>query len=164
MAINRQSTLPDVCFAVCSALDRAGTTVVLTGGSAATVYAPTVYQSGDADFVITMHADDHGAEILANLGYRRKGQTYEHEDNPYTLEFPRGPLAVGDDLISSWETLRRDDEILHILSRTDSVRDRLMWFYLDDDRGPVDLAKIRNWSVREGFPDRFEDFFSRLTE
>jgi hypothetical protein len=46
------ASLEDVCFAVCTALQNAGTIAVLTGGSAATYYAPAAYQSRDADFII----------------------------------------------------------------------------------------------------------------
>lgn len=42
-----------------TALTEAGVTAVLTGGSAATFYAPHAYQSGDLDFVVTM-PDDEG--------------------------------------------------------------------------------------------------------
>ena len=163
MAIDGESTLTDVCFTICTALEHVGVTAVLTGGSAAAVYAPTVYQSRDADFIVTMHAAG-GAEALSELGYVEKGGTYFHRLSPFTLEFPHGPLAVGDDLITAWETLRKDGLVLHILSRTDSVRDRLMWFYLDNDRSAlraaVGVAKsglfdeeiVRDWSEREGFP------------
>jgi hypothetical protein len=50
------SSLVDVAFAVCTALDRDGITAVLTGGSAATFYAPEAYQSEDADFVLSFDA------------------------------------------------------------------------------------------------------------
>jgi hypothetical protein len=56
-AITETSSLEDVCFAACTALERAGTVAVLTGGSAATYYAPEAYQSGDADFIITFSSD-----------------------------------------------------------------------------------------------------------
>ncbi|MGC1379984.1 MAG: hypothetical protein WA814_03030 [Candidatus Baltobacteraceae bacterium] len=127
--ITAASTLKDVCFAVCTALDRAGTVAVLTGGSAATYYAPESYQSRDADFVIEFSADRaHAAEAVRQLGYREVGGTYHHSTSPFTLEFPPGPLAIGDDLVHSYETVKREDEVLYVLSRTDSLRDRLAAF------------------------------------
>lgn len=51
MSINATTPLAEVATAVCSALDRTGITAVLTGGSAATYYAPEAYQSSDIDFV-----------------------------------------------------------------------------------------------------------------
>jgi hypothetical protein len=141
VAINAKSSLADVCFEVCTALDLVGFTAVLAGGSAASVYAPAAYQSRDADFIIALRGAG-GAEVLTRLGYAEHSGTYEHAENQYTLEFPRGPLAIGDDLVTAWDTMRRADQILHILTRTDCVRDRLMWFYTDNDRRSLGLVQF----------------------
>lgn len=175
--ITGTSSLEDVCFAVCTALQRAGTVAVLTGGSAATYYAPESYQSGDADFIITFSSDSASAgAALRSLGYREFGGTYHHDKSLFTLEFPPGPLAVGDDLISSYDTVRRNEDVLHVISRTDSVRDRLIWFYVHTDRsalaaavavadsGPLDLTLIERWSKREGQASRFAEFLGYLQQ
>jgi hypothetical protein len=173
MPIGAGSSLADVCFEVCTELDRAGITAVLTGGSAATVYAPAVYQSRDADFVITLRRTG-GSAALSRLGYEERGGIYHHRTNRFTLEFPRGPLAIGDDLVSDWDTLRQDDRVLYILTRTDCVRDRLLWFYVYNDRsalsaaigvaesGVIDRAAIRDWSSREGYAEQCAYFFSNF--
>ncbi len=174
--IREETTLQDVCFAVCSALQRAGTVAVLTGGSAATYYAPESYQSLDADFVISFSADGvRAADAMRSLGYSERGGIYFHELNRFTVEFPPGPLAVGNDLIQSYATVRRDDELLHVLSRTDCVRDRLSSFYYFTDRsalaaaiavalsGPIDLDSIERWSLREGQGSRFAEFRGSLS-
>ena len=61
--ITATSTLADVAFAVCTALHTNGGVAVLTGGSAATYYAPDAYQSRDLDF---LHAFDPCRERLAS--------------------------------------------------------------------------------------------------
>ena len=73
--IRPSSTLTEVAFSVCTALHRAGYTVVMTGGSAATFYAPRAYVSDDIDFVITLKGTG-GEEALKQLGYHRKGDYY----------------------------------------------------------------------------------------
>lgn len=173
MAIGVGSSLTDVCFEVCTALDRAGFNAVLTGGSAASVYAPSVYQSRDADFVITLRGT-RGGDALSQLGYERRDDIYHHRVNPFTLDFPRGPLAIGEDLVTDWDTLRRGGQVLYILSRTDCVRDRLLWFYVYTDRsalaaaigvaesGSIDREAIREWSSREGYEGQCDYFFSNL--
>jgi len=84
--IDESFSLVDVCFAVCTALDNVGTTVVLSGGSAATYYAPQAYQSRDADFVITMRGNaGANALVMNNLGYEQLGGTYVHNINRYTM-------------------------------------------------------------------------------
>jgi hypothetical protein len=173
--ITEESSLEDVCFAVCTALTHAGTVAVLTGGSAATYYAPQAYQSGDADFIITFSSDTALAgNVLRDLGYREIGGTYHHNMNIFTVEFPPGPLAIGSDLVSSHDTIQRGSEILYVLSRTDCVRDRLASFYFFDDRsalaaaiavaqsGHVNLGAIRRWSESEGQASRFAEFYESL--
>jgi hypothetical protein len=173
--ITAASSLEDVCFAVCTALHIAGTVAVLTGGSAATYCAPAAYQSGDADFIIKFSMDvTSAADAIRNLGYREAGGSYFHDENLFTLEFPPGPLAIGDDLVRSHETVQRGDEILHVLTRTDCVRDRLASFYFFTDRsafaaaiavarsGPVDMRKIERWSVEEAKAARFAEFRDAL--
>ena len=119
-----------------------------------------------------MHAPG-GGSVLASLGYALKGQTYEHPANRYTVDFPAGPLAIGNDLITLWDTRRRNCELLNILSRTDCVRDRLMSFYVYADRsalsaaigvarsGAIDVALVRRWSARERYTTQCEEFFER---
>lgn len=50
--ISQNSTLIDVAFAVCTGLDAAGITAVLTGGAATMLYAGEMLPSDDADFII----------------------------------------------------------------------------------------------------------------
>ena len=170
------STLTDVAFAVCTALDDAGVTAVLTGGSAATFYAPEAYQSVDLDFVITMNASRQGHDVLTALGFVEAGGVHRHPKTRFTLDFPRGPLAVGDDTISAWNTVHRDGELLHVLSPTDSCRDRLASFlFWNDFSGleqalavaraqAVDLPLIKSWCRRERQPQKLDVFETRLTE
>lgn len=174
MVISASSTLEDVCYEVCTALHDAGTTVVLTGGSAATVYAPESYQSRDADFIITLHAIAAGL-VLTGLGYESQRGVYSHNLSGYTLEFPRGPLQIADKVITRWETRRRGDRLLHILSPNDCVRDRLLWFYGYGDRSAlsaaigvasreaIDLNIIRDWSAEMGNAREFAIFVQSLS-
>lgn len=174
MTIRASSSLADVAFAVCTVLKENEITGVLTGGSAATFYAPNVYQSRDLDFVITIataRGRKQAGAALIGLRYRLAGQTYIHASNPFTVEFPPGPLAIGDDLVEKWNTVKRRTEILHVLTPTDCVRDRLLWFYLQPtdrsslraavgvaQRKDIDLRGIAKWSRREGFEARFREF------
>ena len=178
MTISERSSLDDVAFVVCTTLSTCDITAVLTGGSAATIYAPEAYQSRDVDFIIQFGGHDErkkGVVALAELGYNLKGQTYVHARNQFTLEFPTGPLSIGDDLVKKWSIMRRGDLALNIISATDCVRDRLLWFYLKPtDRSSlraavgaakhhnVDIDFIREWSAREGFADKFYEFERQL--
>lgn len=176
MTINSDTTLRELAFIVCTALNRNGTTAVLSGGGAATIYAPEAYQSRDLDFVLSYWSSFGGESDrpLRDLGFEARGGTYRHQDTIFTVEFPAGPLAVGDELIDSWATLTDQDYLLHIITPTDSVRDRLAWFLFNNDYAgldqalsvarsqPVDLDRIEEWCKREGREDKFAVFSHRL--
>jgi len=163
-------TLEDVCFAVCTALDAVGTTAVLTGGSAATYYAPSVYQSMDADFVIVFGNSELGVQALHRIGFAESGGIYRSDWSPYVLEFPVGPLMIGREHIADFATVRRGRETLHVLHPTDCVRDRLLWYFHYGDFSAlgaavgvaagheVDMEGIRDWSERERAIAKFELF------
>lgn len=171
------TSLRELAFLVATALRDAGETAVLTGGGAATIYSEAAYQSRDLDFVWTMRSAlgrVPAAPILA-LGFRPDRGGYAHPDSPYTLEFPPGPLAIGDELVTAWEVLEDGaGRVLPILSPTDSVRDRLAHLiHYRDFRGleqallvargqTVDLARIEAWCRREGGDREWETFRSRL--
>jgi hypothetical protein len=179
VGITRDSSLREVAFAVCTALDRAGVTAVLTGGGAATLYAPAAIQSFDLDFVLEVYSDAKSpGKALEALGFRREGHDYRHRTSRFQLEFPPGPLAIGDERIERWSTLREGADVLHVITATDSCRDRLaaFAFYHFQDRSAlaqacavyaaarkaVDLKRLRDWSRRERMLDGFEEFASRV--
>lgn len=166
MTLAAGAGLAAVAFAVCSALERAGETAVLCGGSAAAYYAADRYASRDVDFVL------HGAaarrtvdRALAQIGYERAagGWWYSHPLLPFTIDFPVGPLAIGREKITAWRTERRGDEILHLLAPLDVVRDRFLHYWAWGDEGAlavavavarrraadVDLVAFRAWTERE---------------
>jgi hypothetical protein len=162
--IHSESSLIDGAFAVCTAFDAAGFTAVLCGGSAATFYAPDAYMSADDDFVLTVELPRHEiSAIMAPLGFRESGRIYVHNAVVWTVDFPRGPLAIGRDIVTTWTTERRSDEILHVISPTDSVRDRFMHYFAWNDysgltqavavaraqRERVDLEAFRVWADAE---------------
>ncbi len=175
MSIEADSSLREVAFSVCTALHQASITAILTGGSAATVYAAGAYQSRDLDFVLSFAAPGGGA-VLAALGYRLVGGTYQHAVSPLTLDFPPGPLMVGGDLVSTWDTVRDGERLLHILSPTDCCRDRLAGFLFWNDRGSlaqalavaraerprIDLDVVRDWCEREGQLAKLREFAAEL--
>ncbi len=174
--IDASTTLVDVAFAVCSALDLVGVKAVMSGGSAATFHAPDACQSDDLDFVITFGGGPTAVDALANLGYTRHGDFYEHAESRFPLEFPPGPLMVGTEQLKTWLTDRRGAEILHVLTATDSCRDRLAQYLFWNDfsaldqavavcrakRAEIDLAVVRSWCERERQLEKYGLFQERV--
>ncbi len=174
--IDESTTLRELAFIVCTALDHAGSQAVLTGGGAATVYAPETCQSLDIDFVFSFWSavESVSANPLFELGFERENSLYRHPKNPITVEFPAGPLKVGADDILHWDTLKENSQLLHILTPTDCVRDRLAWYLFADDyasleqavsvalKHQIDLELVGSWCAREGESKKFEAFLHRL--
>jgi hypothetical protein len=157
--ISNASTLDDIAFAVCTALERVRIEAVLTGGSAAAHYAPSALQSYDADFVLRF-GDPSGSVVaaLASLGFNRHANGFfEHASTPFTVEFPAGPLAVGSEILHDYATEYRGAEILRVLSPTDAVRDRFMAFFAWGDISALHAALTVAWAIGDAFYlDAFE--------
>ena len=171
MTLGPRSTLATVAHAVGDALRRHGITAVLTGGACASLYAAGRYQSQDMDFIATGGVSQAALDqALATVGFRRAGDRYVHPRVRFYVEFPRGPLAIGDDY--QIEPVVRSHGGLRTLalSATDSCRDRLAAFYHWHDRQSLRVAvwiassqrvamtRIRDWSLAEGFSERYEEF------
>ena len=92
-------------------------------------------------------------------------------------------MAIGRDIVTTWSTERRNDEVLHVISATDCVRDRFMHYFAWNDysglmqavavakaqRDRVDLDAFRAWTEIELRETPFYDrsrvaaFFEALT-
>ncbi len=179
MSIGPMSTLVDLAYEVCTALDLNGITAVLSGGGAATVYAPDAYQSRDLDFILQLSATDGlpNDQPLRDIGFNQRDRSgiYSHALVVFTLEFPPGPLAIGAEIITQWQTLHREETaLLHIITPTDSVRDRLAAAIHWNDfmsirqavavaaRHEVDLNVIESWCDSEGGARQFRSFIDAL--
>jgi len=167
------STLQEVAVAVGAHLASRGIRAVLTGGACVAIHTGH-YISKDADFVLQGRVSQRGLdEALRELGFARKGAEYVHSEVPFTVEFPPGPLSIGDDLAIIPIELSLGNRAALGLSATDSCRDRLAAFYHWNDRQalalaveiararPVDLGLIREWSAREGKTAEFGEFLGK---
>jgi hypothetical protein len=177
MKITAATTLRDVAFIVCTALDRSGAKAVLSGGGAAVVWSDGAVQSLDLDMIFVAGGPAPSG-VLTALGYSLSADQYVHESNPFTLEFPKGPLAVGGDLVERWHTLHEHRRVLHLLTPTDSCRDRLAGFLYWNDRGSldqavavarkqrdhIDFATIERWCRREGHAGKHDEFREQLDQ
>ena len=172
LTIRAQDTLTDVAFKVCTALSEDGIDAVLCGGSAAEVYVPQDYQSGDVDFVASwLVADERLERSLARIGYAKQGRIYVSGENPVTVDFPSDTVMIWDEAIKGYDTMARDGLVLNITTPYDTVRDRLCWFFWDrpDYQAMkvavavarsfnVDLAELKSWAERIGEASRFAEF------
>lgn len=166
------ATHEEIAAAVSEALRGHGITAVMSGGGCVSVYSENKYQSDDLDF-IDSYRDRFGIQTaLAQVGFFSDVDRYFK--NPTTriyLEFPPGPVMVGNEFAREpvdWET---PDGRIRMLSPTDCVKDRLAKFYAWNDpqslyqallvvaAQPVNLREVERWSTKsEGQSGRFKFF------
>lgn len=171
MTIARRSSLADVAAEVAKALNAARISAVLTGGACATIYSKGAYQSHDLDFIIRSGGTRRSLDVaMASIGFHRDGDRYVHAATPFFVEFPRGPLAIGEDVAITPVELKVGGGRTLALSSTDACRDRLAAFYHWSDRqsldvaveialaNPVNMRIVRRWSQIENALEQFDEF------
>lgn len=164
----KDKSLGEIAAYVAEHLHKNSINVVLTGGSCVSIYTENRYQSFDLDFIEeTSSGRKRIAAILAQLGFQEKNRYFVHPDTPYFIEFPSGPLAIGDEPISEVAQLEFSTGSLRLLSPTDCIKDRLANFYHWKDRQcleqaimvaaetEVDMEEIERWSQHEGMTEEF---------
>lgn len=171
MRLTNTSTLRDAIQVVAGALNKAGIRAVLVGGACATVYSGWSYQSEDVDLILRSTPTQKELDsALASVGFTRREAQYFHRETEFFVEFPRGPLAIGQDLSIVPVQLAVGRSSVPALSPTDSCRDRLAAFYHWGDRQSLDVAiaiavrhrinlrLVRSWSDGEGAAAKFKEF------
>lgn len=172
-AIHEAMTIEEVAALVCTALERQGIHVVLCGGAVVSIYSENEYESYDLDFVATGLAGRPGG-VMEDLGFTREGRHWRHPRSRFWVEFPPGPVQVGDATVREFARRSTPLGVLHLLAPTECVMDRLAGYYHWSDpqcldqalsvarRQSVDLSRIEEWSRSEGEDARFRDFVERL--
>lgn len=156
---------------VCQSLEDAGISVTLTGGGCVATWSEGKYVSRDLDFIEEGPVPRGRVRaVLENLGFEERKKYFVHPASQFFVEFPTGPLMVGDERIEAVERRDTPTGSLRLLSPTDCVKDRLAAFFHWNDRQAleqallvaraqdVNLKEIRRWSKAEGESAKFETF------
>jgi hypothetical protein len=173
--ITASTTLEELAAIVSSTLEAAGIKAVLSGGAVVSIYTNNEYESNDLDFV-SPASTRRIAEAIAPLGFERKGRMFSHSSTPLFVEFPAGPLAIGDELIRETEVgeKRTAAGTIRLLTPTQCVMDRLAAYFHWNDLQSLDqavmvassqkisLAKLDAWAKREGASDKLGKFKQQL--
>ncbi len=169
-----EMTMGELAAFVCSHLQKNGIDVVLSGGGCVAIYSEGRYVSYDLDFVENISSGRRKLkEVLAAIGFEEEAKYFTHPKTQYLLEFPAGPLAVGDEAPQKIIVLSFETGELLTLSPTDCVKDRLAaYFHWNDQQcleqallvasaSDIDIAEIERWSLKEGNEKKFL-YFSDL--
>jgi hypothetical protein len=160
---------------VCETLSAAGITVTLTGGSCVAIWSEGRYVSKDLDFIEEGPVTRQQVKAaLAGIGFTEKKRYFEHADTEFLVEFPAGPLMVGDERVEKPMERQTAAGVLRLLSPTDCVKDRLAAFFHWNDQQALEQAvmvahaqavnmnDIRRWAGNEGMSEHFTVFTEKL--
>jgi hypothetical protein len=159
----KSMTQAELAAYVQSHLRQSGIEVILSGGAAVGVFSENEYVSRDIDFVNASFAErKHIEEAMHKIGFSPVGRHFEHPDSVHIIEFPPGPLSIGNAMIKEIFELEFDTGVLQVISPTDCTKDRLAHYYHWGDRQclkqailvakhhQINLAEIEEWSRNEG--------------
>lgn len=173
--ITATTTVEELAALVSTSLEAAGIGAVLSGGAVVSIYTNNEYESNDLDFISPA---DTGkiAKAMASLGFKREGRMFSHPRTALFVEFPAGPLAVGDELIRPTEVAEKRTAAgtIRLLTPTQCVMDRLAAYFHWNDLQSLDqavmvacsqkisFAKLDAWAKRERAGEKLEKFKGQL--
>jgi hypothetical protein len=147
-------------------LQAAGVGSVLVGGAVVAIYTEGLYRSGDLDLIPNDLHRGKIPNILRSLGFHSsKSRYFKHPRCPHLfLEFPRGPVEIGEECPVVPDEIEVAGKKLQLLSPTDCVKDRLAGYIHWKSRANfeqallvcrkqarrVDLKAVERWCKREG--------------
>lgn len=174
MKISPSTTRLELAAIVTDALLKENINAVLVGGAVVSIYTDNEYESKDLDFI---SPDDHKTitRAMKNIGFKPIGKNFFHDSTEYSVEFPNGPIGIGDRVpIKPEGKILVNGITVILLSPTQSVMDRLAWFYFNNDRQCLDqavmivkrhavkLSEVKKWSIEEKMEDKFNIFLQVL--
>jgi len=173
----KDMSMEELASFVCSALEKEGIKTVLSGGCCVEIYSQGKYTSDDIDLIDRFNGGHRKIKsIMLRLGFREHSinRYFVHDETNLFIEFPRGPLGVGDAPIKDINSRKNETGILRLLTPTDCIKDRLASYYHWDDeqcleqaiwvaeKNDFDILSIEEWSKGESSLDKFEVFRYRL--
>ena len=173
----KEMSMEELGAFVCSALEKEGIETVLSGGCCVEIYSHGRYTSDDIDLIDRFNGGHRKIKaVMENLGFKehKLKRYFVHNETPLFIEFPRGPLGVGDAPIQTISKRKSETGILKLLTPTDCIKDRLAGYYHWDDEqnleqaiwvaqsNEFDMKAVEKWSENEGKMDKFSIFKERL--
>ena len=165
--------IPELACFVYEIVKEVGVEAILVGGACVSIYCENRYQSYNLDFVA--YEDLKLIEkILDAHGFKRTGRCFSHEKCPYIIDFVNPPIAIGNESIKVFETLKTSAGSFKMLTPTDSVKDRFSsYFHWNDEQAleqavlvaqdqTINMSSVKRWAKSEGHQEKLKHFLKRL--
>jgi len=171
----KEMNLNEIGGYICDALQVVNIDVVLSGGSCVEIYSQGTYTSKDLDFINRYNESKKMIEkVMLSLGFKQENRYFFHDDIEYLIEFPPGPLGVGDSPVDEINQIETETGVLRLLTATDCIKDRLAAYYHWDDaqslqqaiwvaqKNKFDLESIVKWSETENMLQKYLIFLEGI--
>ncbi len=152
-------------------LSAGGVGTVLVGGAVVAIYSSGIYRSGDINLVPDEFQRTLIADILQKIGFVKSGRHFVHPECKHIfVDFPIGPVALGDDYKIKPDEREVAGKILKLLSPTDCVKDRLASYIHFNTRDffdqavlvaksqKVNMNNIKAWCAKENSSEIYKEF------
>lgn len=166
-SITRMS-LAELVAHVQSHLAAAGIVTTMSGGSCVTIWSHNAYHSDDIDLIPEgIGQRTRIRAMMLSLGFSEHRRYFTHPETKLFVEFPAGPLSVGEEKPREIAEVVTATGTMRLLSPTDCIKDRLTWWFHNNDRQcleqaiavakatRVDVVELRRWADGEGKDDAF---------
>ncbi len=150
--------ITELAAIVTNHLQQQGIEVVLVGGLAVEIYTHNLYLTKDIDMVNTNYQRSQTLhKAMAELGFSKQGRVYVNATTDITIEFPPGPLSVGNELIRTTTVASMAHGNIPILRVEDVIKDRLAaYIHWGDRQSLVQATAIL--LTHQLTPAAFQDF------
>lgn len=158
-----------------SSLREKGIEVILSGGAAVAIHSSNKYVSKDLDLINVYGVNRRKIrDTMTAIGFYEEGRYFKHPDSQFFVEFPPGPLSIGEEPVKQIVEKKLSTGVLKVISPTDCVKDRLAAYYhwgdqqsllqaiLVAQRNEINIDEIRSWSRVEGKLQEFEKLKTSL--
>jgi hypothetical protein len=170
-------TQAELAAYVQSHLQTKGISVILSGGAAVAIYTENKYVSADIDLVNVNFVNRKKiVEAMKEIDFSEKNRYFIHPDTKHIVEFPPGPLSVGEEPVKRIIEIKFSTGLLRVISETDCVKDRLAAYYFWNDQqslaqailvaksARINMSEIKRWSQTTRNMNRFKTFQKKLSE
>ena len=161
--LDELKTLEETASYICTKLKENGIDVVLSGGSCMEIYTHKNFSSYDIDFIANPSYTSKKIELtMLSMGFKKvDGRYYKYEHNPNYIEFPTGPVSLGNEFPKKFDELKTLVGTLVLLTPTDCIKDRLCAYVYHGGQecfqqaiavahlNSIDFDNLRNWAKNE---------------
>lgn len=161
--LDELKTLEETASYICTKLKENGIDVVLSGGSCMEIYTHKNFSSYDIDFIANPSYTSKKIEsTMLSMGFKKvDGRYYKYEHNPNYIEFPTGPVSLGNEFPKKFDELKTLVGTLVLLTPTDCIKDRLCAYVYHGGEecfqqaiavahlNFIDFDDLKNWAKKE---------------